>query len=301
MKAPIQILHLEDNPVDAELIRNLLLAEGVSCAITSVCDAPGFAAALEQKGLQLILSDFTLPRFDGISALELSRRHRPEVPFIFISGTIGEEMAVDALKRGATDYVLKDRMTRLPAAIRRALQEAEEAAQRLRFEQQLRQSEERFQHLLSCTPAVIYSLKFQDGQPVPDFISDNITTLLWYKAEECMSPGWWKERLHAGDAQTALALLSSILAQGAGTAEYRLRHKDGGLRVLFPRRDGAGMVDRKGDSGAQFIYNVTLPSDRFSSLVALPPIPRRIFLQPDRTACAINSPVPKVVVASGSY
>src|SRR5205814_31483 len=106
----LRILHLEDNPADAELIQSMLEAGGITSSIQRVETPSDFEAALDQGCFDLVISDHTLPGYDGLSALGLARKKRPEFPFIFISGTIGEELAVDSLKQGATDYVLKDRL-----------------------------------------------------------------------------------------------------------------------------------------------------------------------------------------------
>src|SRR5438309_4322393 len=141
MEQPVRILNLEDNPRDAELVQARLAAEGVACEIVCVQTGTDFAAALDQGGWALIISDFTLPSYDGMSALALARTKCPDVPFIFFSGTVGEEAAIDALKRGAIDYVLKQRPARLVSAVKRALQEAQEKAERKQLEQQLRQAQ----------------------------------------------------------------------------------------------------------------------------------------------------------------
>src|ERR1700691_5618142 len=116
----LRILHVEDNRSDAELIRFTLSEEWPDCHITRVETRDEMLAALQHLRFDLILSDFSLPSFDGLSALELSRKLKPQVPYIFFSGTIGEETAVNALQRGATDYVIKDRPVRLVPAIRQA-------------------------------------------------------------------------------------------------------------------------------------------------------------------------------------
>lgn len=134
MKSPLQILHLEDDPHDAALIQSLLEAEGFACAITRVQNRVEFVAALEGGGLDLILSDFSMPAFDGLSALEIARTRCPDIPFILVSGTLGEERAIDALKCGATDYVLKQRLSRLVPAVQRALAEVQERVERKRAE-----------------------------------------------------------------------------------------------------------------------------------------------------------------------
>jgi len=140
---PLNILHVEDDLVDASMIEAALEAGGLSCKITVVQGADEFRTALARAELDLILSDFSMPRFDGLSALKIARENRPEIPFIFVSGTLGEELAVQALKDGATDYVLKDRLSRLPAAVRRAMREAHQLAERRRMEKELLETSRR--------------------------------------------------------------------------------------------------------------------------------------------------------------
>ena len=113
MKFPLHILHLEDDPVDAALVQSTLEAGGIGCATTCVQSRADFVAALEQGGIDLILSDSSLPAFDGLSAMEIVRTRWPDLPVILVSGTLGEERAIDSLKSGATDYVLKERLSRL--------------------------------------------------------------------------------------------------------------------------------------------------------------------------------------------
>jgi two-component system cell cycle sensor histidine kinase/response regulator CckA len=141
LKKPILVLHLEDNDQDRELLESVLLADGLVCDFVPATNRHEFEAALNQRTFDLILSDFALPSYDGMSALAAARKTQEQVPFIFVSGTIGEELAVESLKNGATDYVLKDRRTRLVSAVRRALREAQERVDRKRLEDQLRQSQ----------------------------------------------------------------------------------------------------------------------------------------------------------------
>jgi two-component system cell cycle sensor histidine kinase/response regulator CckA len=136
LKSPLHILHLEDDPSDVALVQSSLEAEGITCVTTCVQNRDDFVAALEQGGIDLILSDFSLPAFDGFSATEIVRAKWPAIPLILVSGTLGEELAIDALKSGATDYVLKQRLTRLVPAVRRAMHEVEERAERRRLEAQ---------------------------------------------------------------------------------------------------------------------------------------------------------------------
>jgi PAS domain S-box-containing protein len=126
MNTSLRILYLEDNPVDVELSRAVLEKDGLKCEMAVVDTREDYAAALEAGGYVLILADYQLPSFDGMAALEIARERSPDLPFIFVSGTIGEEIATESLKHGATDYVLKERLARLPGSMRRALVEAEE-------------------------------------------------------------------------------------------------------------------------------------------------------------------------------
>jgi two-component system, cell cycle sensor histidine kinase and response regulator CckA len=133
MKSPLHILHLEDDPKDAALVQSALAAGGIHCATTRVQTHDDFVAALERGGIDLILSDFSLPAFDGLSAVKIARKRWPDIPVVLVSGTLGEERAIDALKSGATDYVLKERLARLVPAVKRAVTEVEERAERQRL------------------------------------------------------------------------------------------------------------------------------------------------------------------------
>jgi PAS domain S-box-containing protein len=141
VKSPLRILYLEDDPNDAELVQAMLEAEGIACHVTRVETQVDFLASLEQECFDLILADYTLPSFDGISALKIAVEKRPELPFIFVSGTLGEEVAIEALKIGATDYVLKTRLSRILHAVRRALREGLNRAERKSAEEALQRSE----------------------------------------------------------------------------------------------------------------------------------------------------------------
>jgi PAS domain S-box-containing protein len=141
VKSPLRVLLLEDNVRDAELIQELLEADHFVCEVTCVQTRAEFVAGLENAGIDLILADYKLPSFDGLSALELALAARPELPFIFVSGSLGEEVAIEAVKTGATDYVVKSRLARLVPSVHRALREARERADRQKAEEAFRRSE----------------------------------------------------------------------------------------------------------------------------------------------------------------
>src|ERR1700678_4538226 len=141
VKPPLRILYLEDDPRDAELVQETLAADGVESKIIRVETEPDFIVALKEGGLDLVLADHTLPSFDGLSALAIVQKDWPELPLIFVSGTLGEELAIEALKNGATDYVFKTRLSRIVPSVQRALREAEERIELSRAEGALRRSE----------------------------------------------------------------------------------------------------------------------------------------------------------------
>jgi PAS domain S-box-containing protein len=141
MQHRLRILSIEDDPKDTELIQDLLETENIACDVTRVDTQAALVASVEQGGIDLILADYRLPSFDGISALKFAMKACPDVPFIFVSGTLGEEVAIEALKIGATDYVLKTSLSRLVPSVQRALREGTQRAERKRAEEALRQSE----------------------------------------------------------------------------------------------------------------------------------------------------------------
>jgi signal transduction histidine kinase len=144
VKTPLRLLQLEDDPVDAELITAILIEGNIPCQSQLVDTRQAFVAALKEGRIDLILADHSIPGFDGMTALSLARQHCPDVPFLFVSGTIGEELAIDAMHHGATDYVLKQRLGRLVPSVQRALREFEDRTERKRAEEALRESEKQF-------------------------------------------------------------------------------------------------------------------------------------------------------------
>ncbi len=144
MNPPLRLLHLEDDPIDAELITTTLIEGNIPCQSQLVDTRQAFVAALKEGRMDLILADYSIPGFDGMTALMLARQHCPDVPFLFVSATIGEELAIDAMHQGATDYVLKQRLGRLVPSVQRALRELDDRAERKRAEEALRQSEKQF-------------------------------------------------------------------------------------------------------------------------------------------------------------
>ena len=137
MNVVLNILCLEDTPQDVEIMRELLIDAGYDLNMDCTAVEKEFVSLLRSHTYDIILSDYKLPGFDGFAALKWSVKICPDVPFICVSGTIGEDLAVELLKKGAVDYILKDRLDRLPFAIQRALEEARGKEARQRAEEKL--------------------------------------------------------------------------------------------------------------------------------------------------------------------
>ncbi|MDD4032160.1 MAG: ATP-binding protein [Bacteroidales bacterium] len=139
----LKILYLEDDPSDAELIMSKLYLEEFDIQFTWVMNKEDYLQKLESESFDLILSDFKLPGYSGLSALEAAKKTNSETPFICVSGTIGEDFTVELLKQGASDYVLKDKPEKLPFAVRRAFREIKEQQFRKHAEQELIRAKEK--------------------------------------------------------------------------------------------------------------------------------------------------------------
>jgi PAS domain S-box-containing protein len=136
LKNSLRVLILEDVPTDVELVEQELRSAGIEFVSTRVDNQDSFSEALDRFAPEIILSDYSLPAFDGESALSMTLEKAPGVPFIFVTGALGEERAIDLMKSGATDFVLKDRLSRLPLCVKRALEEVEEKRLRRRAEEE---------------------------------------------------------------------------------------------------------------------------------------------------------------------
>jgi DNA-binding NtrC family response regulator len=148
MNSSLHILHLEDSLNDAELVQAALEEDGFCLDVTCVETKADFIGALAKKEYDIILADYKLPSFDGLSALAIAHESSPDVPFIFVSGVMGEELAINTLKNGATDYVLKHRLSRLAPAVRRALKEKKQRIQCKKAEEELAKHHEHLEELV---------------------------------------------------------------------------------------------------------------------------------------------------------
>jgi signal transduction histidine kinase len=176
VKNEIHILMLEDDATDAELTRFALRKGGLNFSMSRVETRADYIAELEQRPPALILSDYSLPGFNGHDALALAQEKRPETPFIFVTGTMGEEVAIETLKSGATDYVLKTRLSRLIPAVHRALREARERAERRHAQEKLRQSHEQLRALSVYLQSVREEERTRIAREVHDELGQALTS-----------------------------------------------------------------------------------------------------------------------------
>ena len=236
MQDRIRILHLEDNMRDAELIERALEDQGLTASWTRVETPEALATTLEQGPFDLIISDFTFPTFNGLHALEVARSFRPDIPFIFVSGTIGEERAVEAMRKGAVDYVLKDKIFRLGAVVRRALAETSLRVQRRLAEEELHRVSAQHARLLAASPAVIYS-GAADASFSVTLMSTNVHAQLGYEPHEFTGEsGFWLDHIHPEDRARVLDEHTRLVDDREHVFVYRFRHSDGSLRWVEDHR-----------------------------------------------------------------
>jgi two-component system, cell cycle sensor histidine kinase and response regulator CckA len=249
MDRPLRILFVEDSEEDAELIERELRKAGIGFESVRVDTKPALVQALQEFSPDLILSDYALPSFDGTAALELAQQLSPQTPFIFVSGTIGEERAIESLKRGATDYVIKDRPARLGPALRRALQDAEDRRKRLQAEEALRKSEAFQSLVLRSLPMTFY--RAQPGTRRLTWITEQVDRVTGFRAERFVrEPSFWESRIHPDDRNRVVESFASLPGKDAISVEYRWRCADGVYRWFF---DHAVLVQALDEASGQIV------------------------------------------------
>lgn len=174
---PLRIVFVEDNAMDVALITHLLAAAGRDISVVSVETREAFETELTRRPPHLILSDYSLPAFDGSKALAIAKKLSPHTPFIFVTGTMGEEVAIDMLKRGATDYVLKSRLTRLAPAVDRALSESERRRVHAQADEKLQRSHDQLRALTGHLQFVREEERTRIAREVHDELGQALTGL----------------------------------------------------------------------------------------------------------------------------
>lgn len=244
--SPLRLLIIEDSINDAELILRELRKNGRSVEFERIESRETLHTALRNGSWDVVLSDYRLPQILGDEVLTLVRRHDPEMPFIFVSGTIGEEAAVELLKAGADDYVMKGNLTRLPSSIERAMRQREERRARQRSEHTLRESEERFRQLSENISAFFY---LTDPANTEVFYASPAYEAIWGRSVASLydNPRSWLDAVHTDD-QARVTRTLEKRTQEQREVGYRIVRPDGAVRWIrsrgFPVRDEQGLTHR---------------------------------------------------------
>lgn len=234
-QAPLRLLFVEDSAIDVELSMRELARSGMDCVSRRVETETDFRREIDDFVPSVILSDFSMPEFDGRSALNIAAQSVPHTPFIFVSGTIGEQVAIDMLKQGATDYLIKTNLARLPSAISRALEEKASEAERLRTAEQLRASEQRFKLVALAIEDAVWDWNLSTGTT---WRNDGFAVHFGLAAGE-LEHGleFWRRHVHPADRERVLSGITAAMMarQPSWTDEYRLLREDGSVAYVLDR------------------------------------------------------------------
>jgi PAS domain S-box-containing protein len=256
MKSLLRILYLEDDPRDADLVQETLASDGIASEIVRVETEAEFITSLKSGGFDLILADYTLPTFDGISALKIVRKNWPQVPFIFVSGTLGEEVAIEALKIGATDYVFKTRLLRIVPSVQRALREADERTGLTHAEEALRRSEAYLAEAQRLSRTGSFGWDVSSGEI---YWSRETFRIFEYDPATKVTVEHVAQRTHPEDQETLRGFLEQVSRdRKEWDFEHRLLMPDGSVK--FVRAVGRPSVDEAGRF--EFVGAVTDVTER---------------------------------------
>ena len=237
-RTPINILFVEDSPHDAELALMTLERHGYDVDTEIVFDQAGVVEALQKRRFDLILSDYVLPGYSGSQALQEARQRAPDTPFIFLSGVFGEEHAVNMMRSGAIDYVLKQNLVFLPNAVERALSEVRERRRRLRAEEALREVEVRARLAIDAAGLGMWDFEPQSGTLILD---RSCRAMFGLAADATVDIRLFESLCHPDDRQRLREEIWDTLAEGDDkefTVDYRILLDDGRVRWVETRGQG---------------------------------------------------------------
>jgi two-component system, cell cycle sensor histidine kinase and response regulator CckA len=237
MNPTLKVLHVEDSERDVALLARNLKRAGYELVSRRVQTAEDMRAALQAYEWEVILCDFEMPQFNAMMALEVLKESGLDLPFIIISGTVGEATAVEAMRAGAHDYLMKDNLVRLAATIERELHEAENRRARQRAEEEkakltaeIENQRQRLNNIVSNVPGVVWEAWWQpDGKQRINYVSDYIETMLGYTVDDWLAtPDFWLAIIHPEDREEATRVGEESFASGVGnTQQFRWLAKDG--------------------------------------------------------------------------
>lgn len=246
MAKPLRVLIVEDSEDDALLLVFELRRGEYTPDFKRVENMESMRKALEEESWDLVISDYVLPGFSGLEALRLVRRSGLDLPFIIVSGKIGEDTAVNAMKEGANDYLIKGNISRLVPAIEREMQEAEVRRKRREAEAALVRSERRYKRLVAAVTDYIYTVTIKDATVVKTSHGPGCLTVTGYSHEEYIeNPFLWYQMIYEEDRAAVTSLTNDIRAgKDIPSLEHRIRHKDGSIRwvinTIVPRYSEQG-------------------------------------------------------------
>lgn len=230
----IKVLLLEDVPTDAELIERSLKSAGMAFMAKRVDTEDAFVAALDQFKPDIVLADFKLPRYDGLSAVKFVHSNYPDMPVIVVTGVLGDETAVELIKAGASDYVLKDRMARLPAAVQKAVLEAKRAAQLRKKEEAVRAAEKNLYAIATYSQDAIMMM---NEMMVITFWNKSAEACFGYSADETVGRDIYSFLADEDEAKAVRREVESLMKAGhehlAGLSrKLRIKKRDGTVSPL---------------------------------------------------------------------
>ena len=283
MTAPLRVLIVEDSEDDTLLLVRELRRGDYEVTFERVDTLHALEAALGQQTWDIILADYSMPQFSGLEALAALQRRGLDISLILVSGTIGEETAVAAMKSGASDYLMKDNLKRLVPAVQRELREAVERRERRWAERALKESEEKYRALAEEIPAITYISAVNPNYD-SQFVSPQIEAMLGFSpAEWLSSDDLWLKQIHPDDRDRVLVEVANYIAQGGSySLEYRMLTRD--RRVVWISDRGVVVQNQEGRPIflRGFIQDITERKHRERELEALVTVATALRAAPTR-------------------
>ena len=252
MGKPLRVLIVEDSEDDALLLVFELRRGNYAPVSRRVETVDAMQKALEEESWDLVISDYVLPGFSGLEALRVVRESGLDLPFIIVSGKIGEDTAVSAMKQGANDYLIKGSTSRLIPAIEREMQEAEVRRKRREAESALVRSERRYKRLVAAVTDYIYTVTLHNGSVIKTSHGPGCLSVTGYSHEEYVNnPFLWYQMIYEEDRPAVTSMTEDLRAgKDIPSMEHRIRHKDGSLRWVINT-----IVPRYSDKGELIAYD----------------------------------------------